>query len=185
MVGVHGRPTILCRRSECRGAPGGAGLRVPHFPRRPPGTCGSREDPHVVTENAAQEILGTLFHIHSNGITPRHRAQLSRDLVRPKVPELSWCSHFATCLDGLHDALARHRNTPIIPASSVYYAEGPGRLSGWCSRRPAAARQGRGERGLLGSGWQKWRAFTGRTRAGLKPLAGTRPTRTSFGWHGP
>ena len=25
-------PTILCRRSECRGAPTGASLRVPHFP---------------------------------------------------------------------------------------------------------------------------------------------------------
>src|SRR5450759_1590197 len=55
-------PTILCRRSECRGAPTGASLRVPHFPRRPPGTCGSREDPHVIAVGLDPEHLVTSCH---------------------------------------------------------------------------------------------------------------------------
>src|ERR1017187_8183574 len=50
-------PTILCRRSECRGSTVGAGLRIPHFPRRPPGTCGSREDPHVIAVRLYPEDL--------------------------------------------------------------------------------------------------------------------------------
>src|SRR5450759_3738619 len=50
-------PTILCRRSECRGAPTGASLRVPHFPGGPPGTCGSREDPHVIAVRLDPEHL--------------------------------------------------------------------------------------------------------------------------------
>src|ERR1039458_5549005 len=32
-------PTILCRRSECRGSTVGAGLGVTHFPGGPPGKC--------------------------------------------------------------------------------------------------------------------------------------------------
>src|ERR1019366_756771 len=55
-------PTILCRRSECRGAPTGASLRVPHFPGGPPGTCGSREDPHVIAVRLDPEHLMTPGH---------------------------------------------------------------------------------------------------------------------------
>src|ERR1035437_9493545 len=52
-------PAILCRGPECRGAPVGAGLGVPRFPRRPPGTCGSREDPHVIAVRLDPEHLVT------------------------------------------------------------------------------------------------------------------------------
>src|ERR1035437_144375 len=55
-------PTILCRGSECRGAPVGTGLGVPRFPRGPPGTCGSREDPHVVAVRLDPEHLMTPGH---------------------------------------------------------------------------------------------------------------------------
>src|ERR1035437_834943 len=50
-------PTILCRRSECRGAPTGASLRVPHFPGGPPGTCCPSEDPHVIAVRLYPELL--------------------------------------------------------------------------------------------------------------------------------
>src|SRR5450759_3089177 len=55
-------PTILCRGSECRGAPVGTGLGVPRFPRGPPGTCGSREDPHVIAVRLYPEYLMTTGH---------------------------------------------------------------------------------------------------------------------------
>src|ERR1035437_90470 len=55
-------PNILCRRSERRGAPVGAGLREPHFPRRPPGTAASREDPHVSAVRLDPEHLVTSGH---------------------------------------------------------------------------------------------------------------------------
>src|ERR1035437_1269104 len=72
-------PTILCRRSECRGAPTGASLRVPHFPGGPPGTCGSREDPHVIAIRLDPEHLVTSGH----GLPsrePEHLAAGSPDL---------------------------------------------------------------------------------------------------------
>src|ERR1039457_616122 len=52
-------PTILCRRSECRGAPIGAGLREPRFPGRPPGTCCPSEDPDVIAVRLDPEHLVT------------------------------------------------------------------------------------------------------------------------------
>src|ERR1035437_6801298 len=55
-------PTILCRRSECRGSTVGAGLREPRFPRGPPGTCGSREDPDLSANNLDPEDLMTTGH---------------------------------------------------------------------------------------------------------------------------
>src|ERR1035437_81085 len=72
-------PLYLCRRSECRGAPVGAGLRVPHFPSRPPGTCGSREDPHVIAVRLDPEDLVPSGH----GLPsrePEHLAAGSPDL---------------------------------------------------------------------------------------------------------
>src|SRR5664279_5482074 len=50
-------PTILCRRSECRGSTVGAGLRVPHFPRGPPGTAGSGQDQDVIAVRLDPEDL--------------------------------------------------------------------------------------------------------------------------------
>jgi hypothetical protein len=38
--------------------------------------------------------------------------------------------------------------------------------------------------GCPSSAWRNWPRCTGRTWAGLKPLAGMRPSRTCFGWHG-
>src|SRR5450756_3152398 len=81
-------PTILCRRSERRGAPVGAGLGVPHFPRRPPGTCGSREDPHVIAVRLDPEDLVTSGH----GLPSRKPEHLSArspelDLLTVLVPE--------------------------------------------------------------------------------------------------
>src|ERR1017187_5427666 len=63
-------PTILCRRSECRRAPVRAGLREPHFPGRPPGTCGSREDPHVIAVRLDPEDL-----VPSSHRLPRRKAE--------------------------------------------------------------------------------------------------------------
>src|ERR1035437_10815628 len=63
-------PTILCRRSECRRATVRAGLGEPHFPRRPPGTCGSREDPHVIAVRLDSEDLV----ISGHGL-PRRKAE--------------------------------------------------------------------------------------------------------------
>src|ERR1019366_682711 len=63
-------PTILCRRSERRGAPVGAGLRVAHFPRGPPGTTGSREDQNVIAVRLYSEHLVT-----SGDGLPRRKAE--------------------------------------------------------------------------------------------------------------
>src|ERR1035437_4564425 len=79
IVSVHDRPTILCRRSECRGAPVGAGLRVPHFPSRPPGTCGSGQDPHVIAIRLDPEHLVTSGHSLPSR-EPEHLAAGSPDL---------------------------------------------------------------------------------------------------------
>src|SRR5450759_3897753 len=72
-------PTILCRGSECRRAPVGAGLRVAHFPRGPPGTTGSREDQNVIAVHLDPEHLMT----SGDGLTrrdPEHLAAGSPDL---------------------------------------------------------------------------------------------------------
>src|ERR1035441_1087733 len=63
-------PTILCRRSERRGAPVGAGLCIPHLPGRPPGTCCPSEDPHVIAVRLDPEDLVTSGH----GL-PRRKAE--------------------------------------------------------------------------------------------------------------
>src|ERR1035437_8903848 len=52
-------PTILCRRSEGRGAPVRAGLRVPHFPRGPPRSTGPGQDPDLSADNLDSEDLVT------------------------------------------------------------------------------------------------------------------------------
>src|ERR1017187_3100632 len=121
MVGVHGRPTILCRRSECRGAPVGAGLRVPHFPRRPPGTCGSREDPHVIAVRLDPEDLVTTSH----GLPRRKAEHLSGrspdlDLLTILIPKCRHPSFHRRCL------LSRQKTTflaagelQIHPARSI------------------------------------------------------------------
>src|ERR1039458_3261030 len=55
-------PTILCRRSERRCAPVRAGLGVPRFPGRPPGTCCPSEDPDLIVDNLDPEHLVTTGH---------------------------------------------------------------------------------------------------------------------------
>src|ERR1035437_3533880 len=55
-------PTILCRRSECRGSTVGAGLRIPRFPGRPPGTCCPSEDQDVIAIRLYPEHLVTSGH---------------------------------------------------------------------------------------------------------------------------
>src|ERR1035437_5347811 len=81
-------PTFLCRGSEGRGAPISAGLRVPHFPGGPPGTCGSREDPHVIAVGLDPEHLVT----SGDGLTRREPEHLAAgspdlDLLAVLVPE--------------------------------------------------------------------------------------------------
>src|ERR1035437_4211185 len=80
-------PTILCRWSERRGAPVGAGLRVAHFPRGPPGTCGSREDPDVIAVRLDPEDL----------VTPGPRLP-DLDLLSVLVPESRHYSLHRKCL---------------------------------------------------------------------------------------
>src|ERR1017187_9699226 len=63
-------PTILCRGSECRGAPVGAGLRVPHFPGRPPRSRGSGQDPDVIAVRLYPEEL-----VPSSHRLPRGKAE--------------------------------------------------------------------------------------------------------------
>ena len=89
-------------------------------------------------------------------------------------------------LGRLHDALGNHRNTSIIPASMLgAVAEAPTRFSGW---RGGHWTQQPGNRapseGCLRSAWRNWPRCTGRIWAGLKPLAGTFPSKTCFGWRG-
>src|ERR1039458_2982007 len=55
-------PTILCRRSECRGSTVGAGLRIPRFPRRPPRSTGPGQDPDLIVDNLDPEHLVTSGH---------------------------------------------------------------------------------------------------------------------------
>src|ERR1039458_8176795 len=63
-------PTILCRRSECRRAPVGAGLRVPRFPGRPPRSAGPGKDQDVIAVRLDPEYLMTTGH----GL-PRRKAE--------------------------------------------------------------------------------------------------------------
>src|ERR1035437_9447997 len=65
--------TILCRGSECRRAPVRAGLRVPRFPRRPPGTCCPSEDPDLSADNLDSEDLVTT----GNGLPRREGKYLA------------------------------------------------------------------------------------------------------------
>src|ERR1035437_9392711 len=50
-------PTILCRGSECRGAPVGAGLREAHFPGRAPRSTGPGQDPDLSADNLDSKDL--------------------------------------------------------------------------------------------------------------------------------
>src|ERR1035437_190805 len=81
-------PTILCRWSECRGAPVRAGLREPHFPGRPPGTTGSGQDQDVIVVRLYAEHLMT----SGDGLTRREPELLAGgspdvDLLSVLVPE--------------------------------------------------------------------------------------------------
>src|SRR5665647_2418085 len=92
-------PTILCRRSECRGAAIGASLCVPRFPGRPPGTTGSREDPHVIAVGLDPEHLVT----SGDGLTRREPEHLAAgspdlDLLTVLVPESRHYSLHGECL---------------------------------------------------------------------------------------
>src|ERR1039458_5100618 len=63
-------PTILCRRSEGRGAPVHAGLRVPHLPRGPPRSTGPGQHQHVIAVRLYSEYLVTSGHC-----LPRRKAE--------------------------------------------------------------------------------------------------------------
>src|ERR1039458_1062973 len=52
-------PTILCGRSEGRGAPVRAGLRVPRFPGRPLRSAGPGQDPDLSADDLDSEHLVT------------------------------------------------------------------------------------------------------------------------------
>src|ERR1017187_644406 len=52
-------PTILFCRSESRGPPIGARLRVPHLPRGPPRSTGPGQDPDLIVDNLDSEHLVT------------------------------------------------------------------------------------------------------------------------------
>src|ERR1019366_4967397 len=92
-------PTILCRRSERRGAPVGAGLRVPHFPCWPPGTTGSREDQDVIAIRLHPEDLVPSGH----GLPSREPEHLAAgspdlDLLAVIVPKSRHYSLHRRCL---------------------------------------------------------------------------------------
>src|ERR1017187_6370024 len=92
-------PTILCRRSECRRAPVGAGLCVPRFPRGPPGTCCPSEDQDVIVDNLDSEYLVTSGHC-----LPRRKAEdlagrsPDLDLLTVLIPESRHHSLHRHCL---------------------------------------------------------------------------------------
>src|ERR1017187_3467821 len=78
-------PTILCRRSECRRAPVGAGLCVAHFPGRPPRSTGSRENPDLSADYLDPEDVVTSGHglpsrklEHLSGGSPNVDLQIGR-----------------------------------------------------------------------------------------------------------
>src|SRR5664280_2781165 len=66
-------PTILCRGSECRGAPVRAGVCVTHFPGGPPGTCCPSEDPDLIVDDLDAEDLVTT----GNGLPRREPEDLA------------------------------------------------------------------------------------------------------------
>src|ERR1039458_5851594 len=90
---------ILCRRSEGRGSTVRAGLRVPHFPGRPPGTCCPSEDPDLSADNLDPEDLVTTGH----GLLSRKLEHLSGgspdlDLLAVIVPVSRHHSLHRDCL---------------------------------------------------------------------------------------
>src|ERR1035437_5509797 len=107
IVSVHDRPRhSKPSRSERRGAPVRAGLRVPHLPRRPSGTTGSREDPHVIAIRLHPEDLVT----SGDGLTRREPEHLAAgspelDLLTVLVPE---SRHYSLHRDSL---LSRKKKT--------------------------------------------------------------------------
>src|ERR1017187_9403345 len=92
-------PTILCRRLERRGAAIGAGLREPHFPRGPPRSTGSGEDPDLSADNLDSEDL-----VPSGDGLPRRKAEhLSGrspdlDLLTILIPKCRHHSFHRRCL---------------------------------------------------------------------------------------
>src|ERR1017187_9810561 len=81
-------PTILCRGSECRGAPVSASLGVAHFPGGPPGTCCPSEDQDVIAFRLYSEHLVTSGH----GLPRREPEDLAGrspdlDLLTVLIPE--------------------------------------------------------------------------------------------------
>src|ERR1035441_1560059 len=86
-------PTILCRRSECRRAPVGAGLRVPRFPGRPPRSAGPGKDQDVIAVRLDTKHLVT----SDDGLTSRKPEHLAGgspelDLLTVLVPESRYYS---------------------------------------------------------------------------------------------
>src|ERR1035437_9865683 len=85
--------------SECRRAPAGAGLRVPHFPRGPPRSTGSGQDPDLSADNLDPEHLVT----SGDGLTRREPEHLAAgspelDLLSVLVPESRYHSLQRKCL---------------------------------------------------------------------------------------
>src|ERR1035437_1805070 len=104
-------PTILCRGSECRRAPVRAGLRVPHFPRGPPGTCCPSEDPDLIVDNLDPEYLMTTGH----GLPSRKPELLSGrspdlDLLTVLIPK---CRHHSL-----------HRHCLLVRPKTTFVAAG-------------------------------------------------------------
>src|ERR1039457_995246 len=77
-------PTILCRRSECRGSTVRAGLGVTHFPGGPPGTCCPSEDPDLIVDNLDPEHLVTSGH-GLPGREGKYLAEIGRASCRERV----------------------------------------------------------------------------------------------------
>src|ERR1019366_5176981 len=111
-------PTILCRRSECRGSTVGAGLRVPHFPRRPPGTCCPSEDQDVIAVRLYPEHLVTSGH----GL-PRRKAEL----LAGRSPDLDLLAVFIpkSRHHSLHrDCLLFRQKTTFLAAGELHWYRG-------------------------------------------------------------
>src|ERR1035441_8048194 len=98
-------PTILCRRSECRGSTVGAGLRIPRFPRGPPGTAGSREDQDVIAVRLYSEHLVT-----SGDGLPRREPEF----LAARSPDLDLLAVFIP--ESRHYSL--HRGLPPFPSKN-------------------------------------------------------------------
>src|ERR1017187_1242688 len=104
-------PTILCRRSECRGSTVGAGLRIPRFPRRPPGTCCPSEDQDVIAIRLYPEHLVTTGH----GL-PRRKAEH----LAGRSPDLDLLSVFIPI--SRHHSL--HRDCLLFRPKTTFVAAG-------------------------------------------------------------